>query len=508
MEPSQPAWWRGVAAPGRVGLIVVVLLAGPLLWIALTSGDRPSSGDGRSGEVELPEPDQVDRSAADGDDEAPETAPGLGCTPLPCARWRLDGIDPRRLHLHEQLLVYVDGRRVTTLDPTDGSEVHRLDLPVPGGGRLAPSASATYIDEEYLAVAHDRVLSIIEASDGQLERQVLLDTSINAISRSGDGWTLRGIASRSTGQMPWSRLQGLDRRGQIRWTRDVETLFSLPGEADDVLAFVDDELHLVDLADGRSRWRHPLDPDRTYALNGDPLVLVDHVGDRLEILDRGSGEVLADLDVSGLDSAGRAGPWVFATTNRELLLFDPADGREMVRREHDATRPVMVDAITVGEGEERRVVVVSPYTGADRRSEQDLVEVYALDGTLLRSISIPVPVTAQISGPWPTGVASLGGRVVRVAVGLGRDLVEVDTVSGRILDERHHPLADGEVAFRFGSAVDGVFVAGTEERIRLEGPAGSITVHGTEPRLRSDDPLLVVDGDQLLRLDERLLNSR
>ncbi len=513
-EPSRPAGSHRAAGPGRVGSIVLALIAGPLLWIAFGPGDGPSAGDGRSGDVALPEPDQVEQPAADGDgdagvdEETPEAAtPGLGCTPLGCARWRLDDLDPRRLHVHEQLLVYVDESRVTTLDPTDGSEVHQLDLPVPGGGQLARTASATYVDEEYLAVAHERVFSLVALPDGQLERQVLLDTSVHGISRTGDGWTLNGVAGGDHEGRPPQQLLGLDRTGQHRWAREVVTPFSLP-EGTDVLVLADGQLQLVDLSDGTTRWARPIDPQRAWVRSGDPLLLVDQSADRLEIVDRGSGELLADLEVSGIVHVGHVGPWVFAATRTELLLFDPAAGREVARREHDATRPVMADGITIGEEGERRVVVAWPYTGGDGSDQQELVEVYALDGTLLRSIRIPVSATALTAGPWPSEIADLGDGVVRVAVGLGRDLVEVDTATGRILDERHRELAAGEGAFWFGSARDGVFAYGTDERIRLEGRAGSIAVHGTEPRLRFQHPLLVTDGSQLLRLDERVLHGR
>jgi len=270
---------------------------------------------------------------------------------------------------------------------------------------------------------------------------------------------------------------------------------------------VDEELHLVDLTEGRSRWRYPLDPEQTYVLRSDPLVLVDQQAGLVEVLDHATGDLTAALEVPGLDAAKVAGPWVFAVTSSELVLFDPSDGRGVIRREHDATRPPMVEGVTVGEGEERRVVIAWPYTGDDRTADQELIEVHAPDGELQRSISIPVPVTAGTSGPWVTQVADLGGGVVRVAVGLGRDIVEVDVTTGRILEERHHKLADGEEVHWFDVANDGVFVAGTSGRIRLEGRAGSITVHGTEPHLRSHGPLLVADGDRLLRLDERILHE-
>ena len=514
-----PLAWAVLAVFGVAVAAGVVLADGP--------GELPARG-ADAVDVELPGPAAVEppppaalpddpgagasRPASEPDHGSPPQAAAdpTRCTPDGCELWRLDGLDLRELDVHEQLLVYVEHGQVTAIDPDTGATAHDTTLAATGGLRLPQTASATYADQQLVLVAMGKRLWALDAADGGVLWQVELDDlRITGIGRRAGRIIVGGVVGGAREQRPPNGVAAFEPSGALQWQMRVDELLTVPwdGEHDDLLARADGQLRRIRLDDAATTWRRPMDQRHLHRHVDDAVLIADLQHGTVKVLDRGSGRLVHELTFDGVEWVQPLGPWVMVAAGEQVHVVDPAEGRSLFTRDRGRGTPPTASAAVVADGADQHIAVAWPYTDADGRGEVDL-DLFRPDGSLERSLEVPVPATAATGHAWPTHVEAVEDAVedarLRVVAGYGRDIVQVDAAEHRILEADHRDGLDwlnGQDVTWF----DDVAVVRGEHGIEFHGTGGALGVRGGSPQLVSQRPLLVGDADALVRLDETLL---
>lgn len=512
------------AAPARrttprtwLWLLAIPLAAAAVVGVILAESlERPHTRLGRdSNTVQIPPPPAGTRGVATAGMDV--TAPAEPCQPEGCVAWHLPGLQQRPVLAAGGLLVHLGSDRITAVHADTGEvawqRTSTLSQPRsadPTGGTrnaLEPLPSAYAIGDGLLLIANGGRLVAHDLHSGRPRHRLDLSPLwITHIAHAGDG-----VIAAGHGAYPQASLQvrsvGFD--GVERWS--VATAASMPlpvpgaGVAHAVLVDGlggEEELALLDALDGTVRWSRPGGDVEVVSL--DPLLLLDHLTDEVQLVDAASGELrVAVQATSAIVDAALAGPWLAVHTEAGLDLHDLATG-EGAMRDVTPTR------------------WAAPAMAAGRFDPHPRARTAAASGSRASFMVNVAAIAANggvVTGAWPAVVVrpptlpdlccarieDLGDGGAHLTVG-NDDFVgwaDIGTDSAYILgDVLHNPYtwlrrAEGTLAMRDVVEDGDLTIVG----LPWQGP---ITVP-SPARIVSADPLVVLGPAGLTRLDQTLL---